>query len=1061
MSEQTDSLATLERAITRADFGEARKALRAWFSQQYADPTNANTVGDWLRLFADTHDAHPAVTAVAIRCSAVPGLLTPNSTNQIERSIVALAFRSLPELASYLDLDSSDQTYVNYQRLTSVHDQSLALLEPMTRSYGDLDAIVEGRRDLLGALRHGSFRSYFTPFGLDQVRSDLESIFGPLSRLIRHPDSLLDDLDDCREASRAAREHIDDFPSFLAYNVLGTFLSTLEDTMRPYLNRMQGAFAANITLALEGETLTKRYPLHEVGRRLRIAIPMSNLGPGRATDVRVSCADSDDNITMEATTLHIGNVSAGDFEVIFDCCIERPCRELNFILQVEWGQINSIGRQSGTFLVQALSQDSEIDWPSLEYSSPYSTEVAEGDDFVGRVDRVKELAGKILRTPMEPFYITGQRRVGKTSLAMAAAKCAASNAQDFDVIVHYVLWGTVADISPTRCLERLGRSIDEEISSRLPSALGSGDRNYNGSLGDLLTLARLAEQLEPKKRFLIILDEIDEMPSALYASGELAATFFNNLRALSRANNIGLVLVGGENLPYIMDRQGQRLNNFSRINLNSFDRGSEWVDFRLLVQAPSSRVLNWHEEAVSEVYDVTAGNPYFAKLVCRGVFRKAVAERDADVTGREVSAGVERELSTLGANFFAHLWRDGIPYPEDRRDPMIVERQRLLLAMARCLRRNQPLTLDTIRDNQPTSGLANVDVEARIGEFCRRGIMLEREERYDLALPIFARWLTDVGVAQLASDGLGEELARATVEEERKHRVTSAEVAELVEGWPTYRGRRIASDEVRAWFEQVEGVREQRILFDLLKRVRVYSEVMVRERLKTVYEMLRSTLPQYTITRRAVSRSDVLITYGDGPGKSGAYYASLFAEENRIPASCVVAPEALEKRFGERVDTREEVKAVILIDDIAGTGGTLEKALNRFVDEHRALLEKTMLRIAVLVATQEGEERVKKKVQQFDGLDIECRAGEILVDAQRAFPKDGGGWSTEAQRGQAEALFRDLGGRVYRRSPLGVGGQGLLVVFPSTVPNNCLPILHTANKRREDAWRPLFPRPVN
>jgi hypothetical protein len=32
--------------------------------------------------------------------------------------------------------------------------------------------------------------------------------------------------------------------------------------------------------------------------------------------------------------------------------------------------------------------------------------------------------------------------------------------------------------------------------------------------------------------------------------------FFANLRALSRCRNVCVVLIGGENMPFIMDRQG-------------------------------------------------------------------------------------------------------------------------------------------------------------------------------------------------------------------------------------------------------------------------------------------------------------------------------------------------------------------------------------------------------------------------------------------------------------------------------------------------------------------------
>ena len=155
-------------------------------------------------------------------------------------------------------------------------------------------------------------------------------------------------------------------------------------------------------------------------------------------------------------SLLLGNVAVGDFEVNLNCEVRKTCSDISFILGVEWGEIDSPQRKNATFLVQAMSQISDVDWLPLEYASPYSIEVAEGDAFVGREDKVKQLAGKILRTPIEPFYLTGQRRVGKTSLAIASANFAKDNARDFELRVHYILWGSVADVKPISSLRRLG-----------------------------------------------------------------------------------------------------------------------------------------------------------------------------------------------------------------------------------------------------------------------------------------------------------------------------------------------------------------------------------------------------------------------------------------------------------------------------------------------------------------------------------------------------------------------------------------------------------------------------
>jgi hypothetical protein len=68
--------------------------------------------------------------------------------------------------------------------------------------------------------------------------------------------------------------------------------------------------------------------------------------------------------------------------------------------------------------------------------------------------------------------------------------------------------------------------------------------------------------------------------------------------------------------------------------------------------------------------------------------------------------------------------------------------------------------------------------------------------------------------------------------------------------------------------------------------------------------------------------------------------------------------------------------------------------------------------------------------------------------------------ASESESERAHSLVRTLGTRVYKKRPLGYGDMGLLLVFPQTVPNNTLPILHSQAKGSEQ-WDPLFERPVN
>ena len=122
----------------------------------------------------------------------------------------------------------------------------------------------------------------------------------------------------------------------------------------------------------------------------------------------------------------------------------------------------------------------------------------------------------------------------------------------------------------------------------------------------------------------------------MYRYGPLAEAFFSNLRTLSAKSNIAVMLVGGENMPFIMSAQGDQLNKFVKEPLDYFSRADEWDDFCDLAKQNGKVPLNWYESALTELFNFTNGHPYYTKLLCARIFRTAVSERDTEITSEEV-----------------------------------------------------------------------------------------------------------------------------------------------------------------------------------------------------------------------------------------------------------------------------------------------------------------------------------------------------------------------------------------------------------------------------------------
>ena len=312
------------------------------------------------------------------------------------------------------------------------------------------------------------------------------------------------------------------------------------------------------------------------------------------------------------------------------------------------------------------------------------------------------------------------------------------------------------------------------------------------------------------------------------------------------------------------------------------------------------------------------------------------------------------------------------------------------------------------------------------------------------------------------SDGLAEEYESAEQRAEDAARIMSAEIVSLTEQWPPYRGILVGNEAVRAWLDQVESYVEQRILFKLLQNLRFITRTEVREALKQAQNMLTEHLPPLFQEKKADRRKDMLVTWIDGPGKSGNIYAGLYAEQNKISPKCVCSPEGFSKALHDHEEKLgSSVRAIVIVDDLIGTGNTMAQNLRKFVLENSEYIKERKIRILVVVltATAKGQEKVQTQIAEL-GIDGDLRVCEPLTQRNFAFEGDSSIWASIEEKAKAKELCQRLGTKVHRQYPLGYGNQGLLLVFPDTCPNNSLPLLY-ASSSGQDGWRPLFHRPKN
>jgi hypothetical protein len=162
--------------------------------------------------------------------------------------------------------------------------------------------------------------------------------------------------------------------------------------------------------------LGKAYPLYDVSREIHILVPLINDGPGTALHVEFEVRPDKETV-LGPDILSVGDIPPAHFAASLPILLGEPAANIGILLIVRWTVEGSEEQFSMRCHFFVESQRADIDWTVLEASD--STAVAEGDQFVGRKVKLHSIVGRLTRDRMLSTYITGQKRIGKTSLALA------------------------------------------------------------------------------------------------------------------------------------------------------------------------------------------------------------------------------------------------------------------------------------------------------------------------------------------------------------------------------------------------------------------------------------------------------------------------------------------------------------------------------------------------------------------------------------------------------------------------------------------------------------------
>lgn len=800
------------------------------------------------------------------------------------------------------------------------------------------------------------------------------------------------------------------------------------------------------------KAVLRRLPLAIPGQRFRLPLLVENSGRGTAEAPRLHI-DIPGRVWFDQSAISLGDaLEPGEMRVELDGVVgdaqsaDEAMTDEECLLTLSW--FDWRGEEcSREQVITIHSQRADIDWPMLEQLNPYGLDpVRDPDDLFGRKQMLNQLVATFRTDEVGSAFIQGHKRVGKTSLALAALhqlnlRYAFSTVfRDAGSINHPDPSETV-DALVSRWVFDIKRSVTELADIPAPRS--------KGALSSLCAFLEEAVINKPDLRLILALDEFDRLPGELLRRTPAGDAFFTALRSISSLHGVGLLLIGGERMKLVLSGPGVELNKFRSIQVDTIDRERHWSDFVTMIRAPVAGLIDINDDAVDAAYAWTKGNPYFAKTIMQRVYEAAVSLRHDEVSPIELEAAVAELVRpdsalSLTANSFSHYWEDYILERNEDADDVTLQRRRVLLSLAHSLRSGGSSTSDEIRASGLNFGLDPGRCAAELDQFRQRGLLdFHANGTWSARLPIFQRWLVERGslditmnVAELESEAL---LARRDSE----LAIDYDEAREWSLSGIAYRGAAITPDRLLSYLRQFGKGAHQRTVFDLLKRVRFVTSGDVVASCRVFHEVVVAELQ----SRGTWSRDRILLTALDGLGKSQQTIARDYCEAAGITLRHnLVDVQELGARLHEG-----RLQALVVVDDFAGTGRSLAESLSVLVDHFPDATE-VPLYIFAVVGFDVARQRIVEALDALKLSKASVRFGIELTDADRALAPDA--FASSDSRALTAQVLQAWGDRLEPKHPLGFGDTEALVAFDRTTPNNSVPILWKSTKEFEA----LFPR---
>lgn len=981
----------------------------------------------------------------------------PFETDHRLRGSTTLFERALGQpLLKEAGIRPKEQAYEKRGRLrTLVATHEEALLRHVA-SLGSLDALHTFRASFGQLFNRPATHAFVLPFLPKSITSQtFDELLGALHGVANCADSsLINRADGIERRCQELIEQGERLGTRYSKGLVCGLANVGQELVRQQVEAAGFSDPAQLKISLR----PKRYPLQQAGTQVTIRLDLENEGPGQAQDVVVE-VEGGGAIAYQETSRVIGLLGPGPHQVHFHGVVvdPQPSPDPADVLGIKVTWRDPDRTEKTLEDIQTLEgQAGDVSWDDLAREQPYKLEpVRNREDFVGRETSIIDLAKVVMQSGNA--RIQGEKRVGKTSLAYAVS--AAVEEQCADKYVFVILEsGDFNSHTLEDTVFRLGQMIAEEVRASDGRLSGLPIPDFGPGLTTLTEFFSGAHKLAPERSFVIVLDEFDALPhQALYQHEPVGDAFFQTLRSLGGKPNVGFILVGGEQMQWIISTHGQTLNKFKLLPLDYFSE-DQMADYSDLVRVPAAGRLSFSDGAVRTLYTASAGNPWMTKLLLGYLFDRQVERRDQDVQEGDVEDAIAEALPRFDAASFQHFWDDAIRGEAEDREHVSAMRRRVLVALANCIDVGGGAAEEDVVNRSRDFHVDEPTAREVIRGFLDRKILRPGEGNVlTCRVPLFERWLAKYGVQEIVlGTGDDDTLIRRQRSIEAM-RPTYEELDSLAKRWKSYKGEDINAERINSWLSQFGGPEEQRLVMPILEGLRFYTRSTMDHHMDSLHQFVIRKLAgegyEYTRSGQQRYRDDLLICGLEGGGSGAAHLIKRYRDENGIYKDCAIDARAVSEALR---GSEQQIRAVILLEDFVGTGSTATKRIRELHAQWTADGEwpaEVDVFLLAISGFEVGLRRVERAAAQL-GWGLTVRADDPLDDADRCFHDDSSFFPDANNREQARALCARFGAMVSARAPVGFGNTEAAICFEYRCPNNSLPVLW----RDHADWRALFPR---